>query len=297
MRTLLFTGKGGVGKTTVAAATALAGARSGLRTLLMSTDPAHSLADVLDTPLADQPTAVTDGLDGQQIDAQARLEQHWAEVRDHLVALLDWAGLHRVEAEEMAVVPGLDEVFALSDVKAHHDSGRYDLLVVDCAPTAETLRLLALPDVLTRFMERAFPVDAVIVNRLLPAGLSDPYFARWKEVQAGHLAGVYEAFSPLPVFEVPLMADEPIGEEALLDLAAVCYEDSDPAAVLHDGLPARVVEEDGSLVLDLRLPFAARDDLDLGRRDGELFLRVGPYRRTFTLPASLERREVADARL
>jgi arsenite-transporting ATPase len=341
----------------------------------MSTDPAHSLADVFDLGLEDRPTPVAEGLEGQQVDAQARLEQHWSDIRDHLVALLDWAGLARVEAEELAVVPGLDEVFALADVKAHHESGRYDLLVVDCAPTAETLRLLSLPDALAWYMERVFPmgrrlvatvrpalsrltampiaddgvmaavarlwdglagvrdllsdprsasvrlvlnpekmviaearrtftylclfgypVDAVVVNRLLPPEVADPYFRRWKEVQAAHLALAYEAFSPVPVLEVPLFDDEPIGAAALLRLADACYEDSDPAAVLFDGAPARIMEDGEDLVLDLRLPFVARDQLDLGRRDGELFVKVGPYRRVFSLPSSLERREVRGAR-
>lgn len=159
MRILLFTGKGGVGKTTVAAATALRAAEKGLRTVVISTDPAHSLADALDVRLGDRPTAVTSCLWGQELDTRLRFEDAWHDVRKYLMELLDWAGIGAVEAEELAVIPGLDEVFALADIKSFASSGDYDLLVVDCAPTAETLRLLSLPDVLAWYMERVFDLQ------------------------------------------------------------------------------------------------------------------------------------------
>ena len=171
MRILLFTGKGGVGKTTVAAATALRAAESGLRTIVCSTDPAHSLADAFDTPLGDDVSpiaafATTGGsLAGQQLDARARLEESWGAVREYITGMLDWAGADAVEAEELAVIPGLDEVFALADIRTHADSGDYDLIVVDCAPTAETVRLLSLPDVLGWYMERVFPAQRNVTAR------------------------------------------------------------------------------------------------------------------------------------
>ena len=156
MRILLFTGKGGVGKTTVAAATAARAAENGLRTIVCSTDPAHSLADAFDAPLGDRPTPIAHRLFGQQLNARVRFEEAWDDVRSYFVDLLDWAGADAVEAEELAVVPGLDEVFALADIKEFATNGEYDLVVVDCAPTAETIRLLSLPDVLGWYMERMF---------------------------------------------------------------------------------------------------------------------------------------------
>lgn len=156
MRILLFTGKGGVGKTTVAAATAVAAADSGLRTLVLSTDPAHSLADAFDTPLGDAPAVIGARLSGQQLNARVRFEQAWDDIRTYIVDVLDWAGASAVEAQELAVIPGLDEVFALADIKQVATSGEYDVVVVDCAPTAETIRLLSLPDVLGWYMERVF---------------------------------------------------------------------------------------------------------------------------------------------
>jgi arsenite/tail-anchored protein-transporting ATPase len=155
-RVLLFTGKGGVGKTSVAAATAVRAAERGARVLVTSTDPAHSLADALAAPLGDEATRVEapGHLEAQQIDAQARLERHWREIRDYLVALLAWGGADGVEAEELLLLPGLDELFSLVDLRAQVASGAHDLVVVDCAPTAETLRLLALPEALRWYVER-----------------------------------------------------------------------------------------------------------------------------------------------
>ena len=158
MRVLLFTGKGGVGKTSVAAATALRAARDGRRTLVMSTDPAHSLADSFGTELGPEPTRVAPNLDAEQIDAQQRLEDNWRDIRSYLVSLMSWGGVDAVEAEELSVIPGLEEIFSLIDVKRHVEADAHDLLVVDCAPTAETLRLLSLPDALGWYLERIFPV-------------------------------------------------------------------------------------------------------------------------------------------
>lgn len=168
VRILLFTGKGGVGKTTVAAATAVRAAEAGRRTLVLSTDPAHSLADAFAVDLGDDPVEVAPRLAGQQLDARIRLEESWGDIRTYLSAVLDWAGADSLEAEELAVIPGLDEVFALSDLKAHADSGQWDLLVVDCAPTAETIRLLSLPDVLARYMDRVFPAQRALTRAARP---------------------------------------------------------------------------------------------------------------------------------
>lgn len=168
MRVLLFTGKGGVGKTTIAAATALRAAESGTRTLVCSTDPAHSLGDALDVELGDTVVPVTGRLDGQELDARDRLEESWGSIRSYLVSLFQWAGAEGLDAEELAVIPGLDEVFALAELRSQAESGEYDLIVVDCAPTAETLRLLSLPDVLGWYMDRIFPAQRAVTRAVRP---------------------------------------------------------------------------------------------------------------------------------
>ena len=168
MRILLFTGKGGVGKTTVAAATAVRASQAGLRTIVVSTDPAHSLADAFDCPLEDHPTPIALRLWGQQLNARLRFEETWEDVRKYMVDVLDWVGADSLEAEELAVVPGLDEVFSLADIKQFATSGDYDLVVVDCAPTAETIRLLSLPDVLGWYMDRVFDAQRRLTRLARP---------------------------------------------------------------------------------------------------------------------------------
>ena len=376
MRILLFTGKGGVGKTTAAAATALRCADEGHRTLVVSTDPAHSLADAFGLPLGDQPAALTGSLWGQQLDARARMEDSWSEIRDWLLEVFAWAGVQGIEAEELAVVPGLDEVFALADLADHAESDRWDVIVVDCAPTAETLRLLSLPDVAAWYMARLFPVsrrlnrvvapvlgrvtalpvagdevfgatnrvyerlqtvrgllgdpdvasirlvvnpermviaearrtatylalfgygvDAVVANRLLPDAVTDPWFDRWKAAHAEHLAAIHEGFAPVPVLTVELAPEEPVGLDGLRRFAGELYGEGRAADVHHRGHPMRVESVDGRHSLVVSLPFGERGELDLGRRDDELLVRVGPYRRAVMLPDSLRARAVVGARL
>ena len=168
MRVVLITGKGGVGKTTVSAATAIRSADLGHRTLVMSTDPAHSLGDAFEESLGDAPTRVIDNLDAQQIDSQTRLEESWGPVRDYLTKVFDWSGLEGVEAEELTVFPGMDELFSLATVREHVSSGNYDAVIVDCAPTAETLRLLSLPEVMAWYMDKLFPVSKQVARVVRP---------------------------------------------------------------------------------------------------------------------------------
>ena len=374
MRVLLFTGKGGVGKTTVAAATAVRAAAAGARTLVMSTDPAHSLADSFDVQIGSSPTEVADRLWAQQIDAQERLEDNWREIQDYMIQLMNWAGTETIQAEELTVLPGLDEIFALIDVKTHVESGAYDVLVVDCAPTAETLRLLSLPDVMQWYIERIFPVerrivktvrplvtrvttlpiagdrvfdaierlhrnldavkriltdaatssvrlvvnlekmviaearrtytylglfgyrvDSVIVNRVLPPDVTDPYFGKWKGIQAEHLATVHESFAPVPILTARLFDREMVGISLLGEMGDEVYGSLDASEVLFRDEPIRVRKRGTDYVLTMRLPFASRDDMDIHRRGEELYVRVGSYKRNLILPQTLKRMIVREA--
>ena len=374
MRVLLFTGKGGVGKTTVAAATAVRAAKAGLRTLVMSTDPAHSLADSFEIEIGGAPTELLENLWAQQVDAQERLEENWREIQEYMVQLMNWAGTETIQAEELTVIPGLDEIFALIDVKTHVESGDYDVLVVDCAPTAETLRLLSLPEVMNWYIERIFPVerkvvktlrpivskmtslpiagdqvfaaverlhrnldavkmiltnedvssvrlvvnpekmviaearrtytylglfgyrvDAVVVNRIIPPDVTDPYFGKWKDIQAEHLATVHESFEPVPILEARLFDREMVGVALLLEMGEEVYGQADALAVLYHDDPIRVRKRGTGYVLSIRLPFVSRDDMDIHRRGEELFVRVGSYKRNLILPQTLKRMVVREA--
>ncbi len=170
MRILLFTGKGGVGKSTVAAGTAALAAADGHRTLVLSTDAAHSLADAFGCAgtIGSEPTEVADRLFVQQVDAQLRFEQSWADIQRYLLSILDVAGLDPVAAEELTVIPGAEEVLALLELRLQALSGAWDVIVVDCAPTAETLRLLALPEALGWYMHRVLPVERRVIKALRP---------------------------------------------------------------------------------------------------------------------------------
>lgn len=170
MRVVLFTGKGGVGKTTTAAATAALAARRGVKTLLVSTDAAHSLADALAVAddLGPDPVEIEGSLSALQVDTRSAFERSWHEVQRYLLALFDAGGVDPVEAAELTVLPGAEEVLALLAVRDQVRSGRHDLVCVDCAPTAETLRLLRLPDLLGWWAGRLFPAERRVVRSLRP---------------------------------------------------------------------------------------------------------------------------------
>jgi arsenite/tail-anchored protein-transporting ATPase len=168
VRIILFTGKGGVGKTTTASATALRLADRGVKTLLLSTDIAHSLADALAVPLSGEPVEVAPSLWAVQIDTQVRFEAAWRDVQRFLVDMLARSGVDPITADELTVLPGVDEVLALLAVRDLAQAGDWDALVVDCAPTAETLRLLALPEALSWYLHKVFPAHRRLARGMRP---------------------------------------------------------------------------------------------------------------------------------
>lgn len=171
-RIILCTGKGGVGKTSVAAATALRGAASGMRTVVLSTDPAHSLADSLETELGAEPTPVAGNLWGQEVRAQVEMERSWTAMRDWLAKVLAQQGVDRLRAEELTVPPGMDELFSLLEIRRHDAGGEFDLIVVDCAPTGETLRLLGFPEMAKWWLEKVFPWNRRLTSAARPLARS-----------------------------------------------------------------------------------------------------------------------------
>lgn len=174
MRIILMTGKGGVGKTSVAAATGLRCAELGYRTLVLSTDPAHSLADSFDLELSHAPRLVKPNLWGAELDALVELADNWGSVQRYITQVLQARGLEGVQAEELAILPGMDEIFGLVRMKRHYDEGEYDVLIVDSAPTGTALRLLSLPEVGGWYMRRFYkPLQGISVA-LRP--LVEPFF-------------------------------------------------------------------------------------------------------------------------
>ncbi len=385
MRVAVHTGKGGVGKTTVAAATALAAARAGHRTLLLSTDPAHSVADVLGVTVGAKPTAVggVDRLWAAQVDTRARFEQAWGQIRSYLVAVMAARGMADVEAQELTALPGADEIVALLEVARYAAGGEFDALIVDCAPTGETLRLLALPETLRFYSERlqgtparlmrtiaagfkplgrpltgfgqkngpvdvaspatgggfadlfgdllkdlsgardllsdnettgvrivvtaeevviaearrlrtamalhGFAVEAVVMNRVLPASADGEFVEAWRARQAVGLQRAAESFTGIPTLTACLTTAEPVGVAALTAFGDELFGGDDPMGLRPAGPGLRTEGESGSYRLLVDLPHADRGAIELGRAGTDLIITVGPHRRRIALPSLLQR--------
>ena len=168
MRIILNTGKGGVGKTSVSAATALRLSERGYRTIVLSTDAAHSLSDSFDVALGPEPTLIAPNLWGQEIEVLHELDQHWQTLQTYMNTLLTSQGLEGVVAEEMTVIPGAEELAGLVRITQHKKSGQFDVVIVDCAPTADTLRLLSFPDAARWWLEKLFPIQRKAARFLRP---------------------------------------------------------------------------------------------------------------------------------
>jgi len=168
MRIIIYTGKGGVGKTSVAAATAVRLAAKGSRTLIMSTDAAHSLSDSFDLSLGSEPVQIRERLWGQEVDSLRETEKHWGVVQNWLSGMMSWAKLNDLTTEEMLVFPGMEELFSLMEIKRHAASGKYDVIIVDCAPTGETLRLLSYPNLIHWWIEKVFPTERRLLKIIRP---------------------------------------------------------------------------------------------------------------------------------
>jgi arsenite/tail-anchored protein-transporting ATPase len=375
LRTILYTGKGGVGKTSVAAATALKASLAGKKVLVMSTDPAHSLADVFDTEIGQEPKEITPGLWAQEMDHTSMIEENWSEIQGYMTTLFEWQGADTLAAEELAMLPGMDELFGLLMVRRHNQEGRYDALILDAAPTGETLKLLSLPDHMNWYVEKIFPiqrraaklvrpfasrakslpplpedsvfaagqrfyeaiasveeiltdresasvrlvlnaekmviaearraytylnlydygVDALVVNRLLPKSVSDPYFARWHDAQARHMRTIKESFDPIPILTARLFDREMFGLEALGALAEDVFEEAEPLEVLFRGATHDIVKNGGGYDVVFHLPLAQKRNVDLSKKGAELLVKVGNYRRSILLPDALARLPAAGA--
>src|ERR1700676_4320333 len=220
MRILLFSGKGGVGKTSLAAATGLQLSKLGYRTLVMSVDPAHSLADAFDleTGLFEantgDPLAINDNLSIQEVNIQKEIKRHWREISAYVVSVLRTTGISDVEAEELAILPGMEELSAMMYVNQFRREDRYQVIVLDCAPTAESLRFISMPTTLDWYMKHIFPfhrglLKAVrpLANRVSPVELpTDSYFANIADL-FGKLDGIPELLEDARITSVRLVTN------------------------------------------------------------------------------------------
>jgi arsenite-transporting ATPase len=375
MRVVLLTGKGGVGKTTLSAATALGAAAHGHRTFLLSTDPAHSVGDALGRPVGSRATEVAPNVVAQEIAVLDEIERSWGPIQTWLRQLLR-DGADELVAEEILVFPGLEELVALRAIREVEALGEFDTCVVDCAPTGSTLRMLRFPDALGVFMGGLFDMerraarvlkplldrigvrglvpgdvvfaaferlvrdvddvrqilldgdrtsarlvtnaarvvvdetrrsfaylslygvatDAVLVNRLLPATAQDGFFAKWAAREQTEIAALESAFG-VPLLRAGLRPAEPIGPDALRELAREVYGDQDPAAILHRGRPLRWRRVGTKTLLEIALPNVSKEEVEVAVVGADLHLRVRDARRAIAVPDSLVGRPITGAQL
>ena len=383
MRILLFSGKGGVGKTSLAAATGVKLAALNYRTLVMSIDPAHSLADAFDleTELFHlstwDPLPISDRLAILELNIQKEIGRHWQQISSYVSSVLRTTGISGVEAEELAILPGMEELSAMMYINQYRREQRYDVVVLDAAPTAESLRFISMPTTLDWYMKHIFPfqrnllkavrpianrvapfelppdsyfanvsalfeklegvddimedpyttsvrlvtnpekmvlretqrafvyfslhgltVDNVIVNRVLPAQVTDGWFNEWHTSQSKVLEQIEEYFAPVPVKRVPLFSHEVLGKGRLEDLANVLYADGeDPSAVTRTEKPYTFVKQDGHYEVRIFLPFATKGEVGLFKKGEELVVEIGTLRRHIGLPRMMATLIPARARL
>jgi arsenite-transporting ATPase len=383
MRILLFSGKGGVGKTSLSAATGTRLAELGYRTLVMSVDPAHSLADSFDlqsglfsSKTAD-PYQIADRLWIHEVNIQTEIRRNWHRIWSYISSLLRTSGLSEVEAEEMAIFPGMEELSALLYVNDWHKEKRYDVIVLDCAPTGESLRFVSMPTTMKWYMAHIFPiqrgllravrpianrvapfelppdsyfatikelfdriegidelladprvtsvrlvtnpekmvvretqrafvyfslhgltVDQVLVNRVLPEDVDDPFFREWRRSQEKFLKELEAYFDPVPMRKVPLFRHEVLGLERLRELARELYHGKeDPAVVTRTERPYSFRKRNGAYEVRLQAPFAAKGEVGLFKKGEELVIEVGAVRRHVGLPSSMSGLSPVRARL
>jgi len=373
MRILLFSGKGGVGKTSLSAATGVKLAELGYRTLVMSVDPAHSLGDAFDIgnglfdSKTSEPYQITDRLWIHEVNIQKEIKKNWHQIWSYVSSLLRTSGLGEVEAEEMAIFPGMEELSALLYVNEWQKERRYDVMVLDCAPTGESLRFVAMPTTMKWYMQHVFPiqrgllkavrpianrvspfelppdsyfssvkelfdriegidelledpkvtsvrlvtnpekmvvretqrafvyfslhgltVDQVLVNRVLPGGVADPFFAEWRKSQETFLKEVEDYFAPVPMRRVPLFRHEVVGLERILEVAKELFPArEDPAAVTRTERPYSFSKRNGKYEVRLHAPFTSKGEVSLFKKGQELVVEVGTVRRHVGLPSSM----------
>jgi len=374
MRIILYLGKGGVGKTTISAATAVRSAAQGKRTLVVSTDLAHSLADCFNTPLSSEPTELASNLWAQEVNVLDEMRHSWSKVQAKLSELLRKRGLDSVMAEELALIPGMDEIVSLLNIYRNARDGDFEVVIIDAAPTGETIRLLSMPDTFQWYAGRigglnlkrstltlarpfikafipsgevldalqvlservknlravlsnpdissyrpvvnpermvikealraetylalfGYPIDAVICNRVIPAGnYTDEFMQDLYRNQEALRLKIHQTFAPLPIWEAPYYAREILGIAQLGKLAQTIFGDADPTQVYYRGPIQEVTREGDTYVLRLPLPHVEIDKVLMTKKGDEMIIEIGNFKRDITLPAVLVNQEAKVAR-
>lgn len=392
-RIYIFTGKGGVGKSSVAAAHAIKSAQEGKRTLLMSTDMAHNLGDIFEKRLGREPENVLPNLDVYEIDPEYVMQHDFSFIMDYLGKLLSEnviGSVGKMETKkrgtaaaasasngilEFGMMPGMEELFALLKISDFYRGGNYDRIIVDCAPTGETLSLLKFPELLSWYMEKFFPigkvgvkvlspvakavfkvempnrhamndiermylklaeleellkdrdttcvrivttpekmvveetkrnymylnlyhfhVDGIYINRILPREIGNTFFDKWLEIQREYLVQIKECFAELPVYEIPWYDEELKGERAIRRIVKDVLAGADVFADRVMKEREKFMQTQEGYTLELYLPGADKNDIDLYQSAADLIVKTGNFKRNIPLPNILRSYTVAGAR-
>jgi len=369
MRIIFFAGKGGVGKTSAAAATGIKSAERGNKTVIMSLDVAHSLSDIFDMEQTlinqskGEPVQVGENLWIQELDIQEEIEKNWGDIHKYLSALLNTSGLDEILAEELAILPGMEEVSLLLHINRYARNNDFDVVLLDCAPTGESLRFISIPTTLEWYINKIFKlektivkyarpvakrfydlplpgedyfdaierlfeklrgvdtlltnpeittvrlvtnpekivlketqrafmyfslykmsIDAIIMNRVLPDRVKEPYFQNWRENQKRYVREAEDYFQPVPLLPVNLFQGEVLGFDHLKILGDQLYGARNPLDRFFDGKPYEFSKVNGKYQLKMKLPFIEKRDVALHKIEDELIVRIGGFKRRVMLP-------------
>jgi len=365
----MFAGKGGVGKTSIASATGIRAAEAGQKTLIMSLDIAHSLSDIfaLDKGLIEKnkgmPVKIEDRLWIQELDIQEEIERNWGDVYKYIASIFNATGFDEILAQELAILPGMEEVSYLLHINRYAQEGDFEVIILDCAPTGESLRFISIPTTLEWYMRKIFKmerrvvsyirpvarrfydvplpdddyfmalenlfvrldgidkiladptittvrlvtnpekivlketqrifmyfslykmcIDAIVMNRILPDNLVEEYFDDWKKAQRRYMRLAEEYFNPVPIFPVNLFQNEPLGKEDLRRIGAEIYGEHNPTQHFYTERPYEFHHTDGQFLIRIKLPFLAKEEVELNRLPEEIVIRIGGFKRHILLP-------------
>lgn len=371
-RIFIFTGKGGVGKTSVAVAHAIKSAEDGKKTLVVSTDMAHNLSDLFERPLGKNIVEVAHNLDAYEIDPDYVMETDYTDLVKCLANMIPQGD--DVSLQDMGMMPGMEELFSLLKIKDLYEAGSYDHIIVDCAPTGETLSLLKFPELLSWYMEKLFPVgkvamkvlspiskkvfkielpnksamndierlylrlfelqellkdpettsvrlvtlpekmvveetkrnymymnlfnfnvDGLYINRILPKDLSNPFFQEWLQIQSKYLAELKESFGALPIYQIPWYDEELKGMKAV---KRICEDGLDSHVFECKAITHRehFVENEKGYELQVYIPNAKKEDLDLHQTESDVVIMIGNFKRNIPLPSTLRTYAITGAK-
>ncbi len=382
-RIILFSGKGGVGKTTISLATGIKTAQKGKKTIVISLDQAHSLRDSLDLSDKDlfdsepgRPVRINNSLFIQEIDVQTEIEKNWSKISGYLFSLFKTMGFEDAVTEELAVIPGMSELVGLLYINKYYKGNDFDVIILDCPPTGESIQFIAMPDILEWYIKKLFRlerniakiarpfvkkltdlplpeddyfgsikdlflqldginevlfnpeittgrlvvnlekmvlqetkraymyfslfninIDAVYINRVLAENISDPFFKTWKEIQEKYKNQVNEFFYPIPVIDVPLLDNEVLGKDRLLEFAGLVYQGHEnPENVLFSKKVIEISGSRGNYLLRIFLPIIHKGDINLYRNSEELIIGIGSFKKHLFLPDALRKLDVMSAK-